>query len=129
MQEGDCDPTPLNLRKLQIPEIRNGDVHAFERGTRFRSSQSDCGDLVADIGHLDIVGNDVVIENLPDPVTLRALAIHQQRIAPVKGIQISLDVSLGIEQKRVYAVAGSEIADIVRDHSIQPADAVAAGKS
>ena len=89
---------------------------------------ADRRNLVADVRHFDVVGNDVVIKELQDLVALRALGIDQQRLAAIEGVEVSLDASLGVEQEGIDAVAGGQVANIVRNHAVQPADAVAAGQ-
>ena len=108
-------------------EIGNGDTGAFENVARFRPGQADRGQFVADVGDLNIVGDDVVIEQLQYFVALCALRIHQQRVAALKGVEVRLNAALRVQHISINAVAGGKIANVVRDHAVQPADAVAAG--
>ncbi len=68
---------PGNLGKLQMCEIGNGDPGAFENIARLGTGQAESGEFVADVGDLDIVGDDVAIEQLQDVVALPAFGIHQ----------------------------------------------------
>ena len=55
------------------------------------------------------------------------LRIHQQRVAALKGVEIRLNAALRVQHKGINAVAGGKIANVIGDHAVQPADAVAAG--
>src|SRR5450756_369776 len=108
-------------------KVGNGDTRAFENRVRFGSGQADCGELVADVGDLHIVGDDEVIEQLQYFASLCVLRIHQQRVAALKGVEVRLNTALRVQHKGIDAVAGGKIANVVGDHTVQPADAVAAG--
>src|ERR1035437_11066823 len=105
----------------------NGDTGAFENRVRFGSGQADCGELSADVADLHIVGNDEVIKQLQYFVSLCGLRIHQQRVAALKGVEVRLNAALRVQHIGIDAVAGGKIAHVVRDHAVQPANAVAAG--
>src|ERR1019366_5374626 len=105
----------------------NGDTGAFENRVRLGSGQAERGQFVADVGDLHIVGNDEVIKQLQYFVSLCALRIHQQRVAALKGVEVRLNTALRVQHKGIDAVAGGKIANVVRNHAVQPADAVAAG--
>src|ERR1039458_7133804 len=94
---------------------------------RLRSGQAERGEFVADVGDLNIVGDDVAIEELQYFVSLSAFRIYQQRVSTLEDVEVGLNAALRVEQERIDAVAGRKIANIVRDHAVQPADAVAAG--
>ena len=68
-----------------------------------------------------------MIEQLQYFFSLPTLRIHQQRVAALEDVKVRLNMALRVQQEGIDAVAGSKVADIVCDHAIQPADAVAAG--
>src|ERR1017187_308887 len=105
----------------------NGDTGAFENRVRFGSGQAERGQFVADVGDLYVVGDDEVIKQLQYFVSLCVLRIHQQRVAALKGVEVRLNAALRVQHKGINAVAGGKIANVVGDHTVQPADAVAAG--
>src|SRR5258708_15082375 len=117
---------PGNVHELQRCEFGNGDTGAFENMARFGSSQSEPGEFIADVGDFNIVGNDVVVEQLQHFFALPAFRIDEERVAPLENVEGRLDAALRIEQKGVDSAAGGKIANVIRRHSVQPADAVAA---
>ena len=49
-------------------------------------------------------------------------------ILPLEDVEVGLNVALCVEHERVDAgVTQGKIANVVRDHAVQPADAVTAG--
>src|SRR5260370_34464343 len=108
-------------------EVGNGNTGAFENRARFRSGQAEGGESSADVGDLHIVGDDEVIKQLQYFVSLPAFRIHQQRVAALEGVEVRLNAALRVQHKSIDAVAGGKIANVVGDHAVQPADAVAAG--
>ena len=126
-QERDGLLLPGDIRKLQVCEIGNGDTGTFENLSRFGTGQPDCGEFIADVGELDIVGDDVVIEQLQYFFLLSAFRIHQQRVSTLENVEVRLNPALRVQQEGIDAVAGSKIANVVCGHAIEPADAVPAG--
>ena len=84
--------------------------------------------LVADVGDLDIVHDDVAVEDGGDGGRLLAIGGHQQIVAAIVGDQFALIASLGVQQKAVNAVIQRQIANVVGDHAVQPAHAVFAAE-
>ncbi len=103
------------------------DSRCAQHELRLRPAQAERGEFVADVGDLNIVGDDVVIEQLQYFVSLPAFRIHQQRVSALEDVEVGLNVSLRVQQESIDAVARGKIANVVRDHAVQPADAVAAG--
>src|SRR5208282_3734661 len=99
---------PLNVRELQVCEIRNGDTGAFENMARLGPGQTERGEFVADVGDLNIIGDDIVIEELQYFVSLPALRIHKQRVATLEDIDVRLNVPLCVQQEGVDAVAAGK---------------------
>src|ERR1035437_7002127 len=108
-------------------KVGNGDTGTFEDSARFGSSQAERGQFVAGVGDLYVVGDDEVIEQLQYFVPLCVLRIHQQRVAALKGVEVRLNAALRVQHIGIDAVAGGKIANVVGDHTVQPADAVAVG--
>src|ERR1039458_1788571 len=75
---------------------------------RLRSGQAERGEFVADVGDLNIVGDDVAIEELQYFVSLSAFRIHQQRVSTLEDVEVGLNAALRVEQERIDAVAGRQ---------------------
>src|ERR1700678_4092481 len=69
-----------------------------------------------------------MIEGGDDFLGLAAVGFYGDGLAPVVGVHIAKDAALRVEQESIDAVAGGEIADVVGDHAVEPAGAVAAGE-
>ncbi len=58
-------------------------------------------------------------------VKLLTASVHDQRIASVVSVQVAQNVSLRIQHKGIYALPLRQVADIIGDHTVQPAHPVA----
>src|SRR5258707_4234868 len=50
--------------------------------------------------------------------------VQKQRIAPLISVQVTLNVSLRIEHESINSVPLGKVANVIRDHTVQPAYAV-----
>ena len=94
-----------------------------------RAGDEDAGALVADVGELDVVHDDEVVEVGHERVQLPAAGFEEDGVRLKKCGEVALDAALGVEHEVVAAVAGREFLDGVGDHAVEPADAVLAGDS
>src|SRR5208337_504938 len=127
-RDRDTDVSPHRVAYLTSLQLLDLNARIRQHVVRFRPSHSNRRQLIADVGYLDIIHDDVTIEDGGDRRRLCAVGGNQQIIAAIVGDQISLNASLRAEQKAVHAVPVSKIANVVRDHPVQPADAVFAGQ-
>ena len=86
------------------------------------------GELVADVGDLDVVHDDEFIEDVFQTLGLPEFGIDKQVIAEVVNVEIALDAALRIQDEVVVAVILWEVANIIGDHAVGPADTVGAGE-
>src|ERR1700730_2918398 len=119
---------PCDFDKLRWPELRHPKSGCLQHFPRLRSRDSDGAPLVADVRYRYVVHDDVLVEDGEDLPYLRLIGVDEQRLSPIVGVQITQNMSLRVEQKSVHAAPRLEITDIVGDHAVQPAHAVAAGK-
>ncbi len=75
-----------------------------------------------------VVHDDVMVESSNDLLDLTAIGFHHQPLASVIDEHIAENAALRVEQESIDAASGGEIANVVRNHAIQPAHAVAAGQ-
>jgi hypothetical protein len=92
----------------------------------FRAGEEEAAALVADVGELDVVHDDEVVEVGEERGDLVAGGFEQDGIFEQEGGEVALDAALGVEDEVVAALAGGEL-DGVGDHAVEPADAVGAG--
>src|SRR5260370_17366162 len=59
---------------------------------------------------------------------LAAITLDNDRVALAVSVHVPKDAALRVEQEGIDAVTGCEVADVVRNHAVQPAHAVAAGE-
>ena len=69
-----------------------------------------------------------MVESGDDLLDLAAIGFHHERLALVIDEHIAENAALRVEQESIHAVSGGEIANVVRNHAVQPAHAVAAGQ-
>ena len=119
---------PRHRLHLQSLHLSNRESGRRQHVARFRPRNSQRRQLLAEIRDLNIVHDDVVVEGRENLLGLPAVGVHRDRLAAIVGIQIAQNVPLRIQQKRIHALAHGQVADIVGDHPIQPAHAVAAGQ-
>ena len=93
-----------------------------------RPLNGDAGEFVADVGDLDVVHDDEFVEDVFQALGLPELGIDEQVVAEVVDIEIALDAALRIQDEVVIAVVLREVAHIVGDHAVSPADTVGAGE-
>ena len=69
-----------------------------------------------------------MVESGQDFLDLAAIRFHDERLARVINVHIAENPALRVQQESIHPVSGGEIANIIRDHAVQPAHAIAAGK-
>src|SRR5436190_1996549 len=77
---------------------------------------------------LNILHEYVTVKNLQDGLNLCTLSANQQRLAAIERIQVSLDLSLRIQNKRINTLPHGQITNVIRDHAIQPPHPVSSGQ-
>jgi len=55
---------------------------------------------------------------------LAVISVDDDRVTAVIGVEIAENVALRVQQESVDASLGGKVTDVVRDHSIEPADTV-----
>src|SRR5271157_3221294 len=124
----EADVAPHRVDNLTWFKLGDCDTSFRQHFLCLRTKHPYCCQLVADVGNLDVIHDDVAIEDGDDGGRLRAVGRDQQIVAAIIGNEVSLNLPLCIEQKAVHAVPMSKIANVVGDHSVQPADAVFTGQ-
>src|SRR5205807_317269 len=123
-QHGQPELLPTDLRQLQGLKLGKVEADAPKRVTGCRAGDSKRGQLLADVGYLDLIHDDVTPKEPQNFFSLRPVGSDQERVATVIGIKVAQNVALWIQHKRVNASADSEITNVVRDHAVEPAHAV-----
>src|SRR5664279_957806 len=127
-REGNPNSAPHSVDHLPEFELRDVQTGSRQNFARLRTCHANRGELVADVGNLDVVHDDVAIEDLSYRRLLLAVGGDQQVVAAVVGDQVSLDAPLGVKDEAVHTAPRRKVADVVRDHAIQPAYAVLSGQ-
>ena len=107
--------------------VRSGDEEsATSRAGGFgRSFRLDFGEVV----ELDVVHDDEAIEQGGEGGEARAIGLEQEGLRVQEGSCVALDAPLGTEDEVVAALARRECLDGIRDHAIEPTDAIFAGNA
>ena len=108
--------------------VGDSDADAAQNRKRLRSLDGDGGQLVADVGDFDIVHDDEFIEDVFQTLGLPEFGVDEQVVAEVVDVEIALDTALRIQDEVVVAVILREVANIIGDHAVGPADTVGAGE-
>src|ERR1022692_792204 len=127
-RDGNPNIAPHCVDHLPRFELRDVQTGRRQYLTRLRAGHANRAQLVADVGDLDIVHDDVPIEDLGDRRRLLAVGGDQQVIAAVVGNQVSLNAPLRAKHEAVHSMPRRQVADVVSDHAIQPAHAVLSGQ-
>ena len=69
-----------------------------------------------------------MIESCEDLLHLAAIGLHRKRLALVVNQHIAEDATLRIQQESIHAPSCGKIANVVRNHAVHPAHAIAASK-
>ncbi len=118
------DLLPGKVDKPQRLEFRDFKPGHTQSLASPRSGDSNCGQLVTDVRHLDVIHDDVLLKNSQDFLDLRLISINQQRLAPVVSVQIAQNMSLRIQRKSIHAMPMRQVTNVIRDHAVQPAHPV-----
>ena len=121
LPDGAADHEGLNV-------VGNGDADAAQDRKRLRSLNGDAGELVADVGDFDVVHDDEFVEDVFQALGLPEFGVDEQVIAEVVNVEIALYAALRIQDEVVVAVILREVANIIGDHAVGPADTVGAGE-
>src|SRR5271163_3151050 len=78
---------------------------------------------------LHVIHNDEVVEMGEESRSLGLIGIQQQRIGGAVDVCVTLNAPLGIEDEVVAASAFGKGQDGVRNHAVEPAQAILAGDS
>ena len=84
-------------------------------------------DLTCEIFNFHLVHDDVAIEDLQNRFQLLRFRFDHDALRPIECVQIGLNFPLWIQEKGINTLTSSQIANIVGDHSVQPAHPVCAG--
>jgi hypothetical protein len=85
--------------------------------------------LCADVRNLYVIHDYVVIEGSKELSHLRLIRVDRQEFAAIICIQVAQNMSLRIQQESIYTMPNSEIANVIRDHPVQPPDPITAGNA
>src|SRR5664279_4808309 len=127
-RDGDANFAPYGVDHLPGFELRDVQTGSRQNFARLRACHANRGELVADVGNLDVVHDDVTIKYLGYRRLLLAVGGDQKVVAAVVGDQVSLDAPLGVKNEAVHTVPRRKVADIVRDHAVQPAHPILSGQ-
>ena len=95
---------------------------AFQNLARARALDGEAGELRGLIFQLDRVGDDVVVQLLPDDFEKLRLAVEQESFCvEPQHARVGQDVPVRVEHERGIAVADFEALDFVADHAVQEA--------
>src|ERR1700756_1580777 len=118
----------LRLKDLQRVRVWDGNPRGGQHLARLRPANAQHSNRIAQVLNLDVVHDDVVVERREYLLNLAAVGVDHDRLTPVIHIKIAQDVSLRIQQKGMHTLPGCQVANVVRYHPVQPANAVAAGE-
>src|SRR5664279_2490030 len=127
-REGNTNIAPYGVDHLPEFELRDVQTGSRQNFARLRACHANRGELVADVGDLDVVHDDVTIKYLGYRRLLLAVGGDQKVVAAVVGDQVSLDAPLSAKDEAVHPVPRRKVADIVRDHAVQPAHSILSGQ-
>ena len=80
---------------------------------------------MVEIRNLYVIHDDVVLESRQHFFQLRLRGIDEQGIAAIERVEIAENMTLRVQEKRIETAAYGQIPDIVGNHAVQPAHAVA----
>src|SRR5580693_2743538 len=69
-----------------------------------------------------------MIESGHDLLALAAISFHYQLVPEVVDIHVPKNAALRIEQESIHTVSRSKVANVVRDHAVQPAHPIFPGE-
>src|SRR5277367_1070706 len=76
---------------------------------------------------LHVIHNDEVVEVSNKASSLRFVGIEEKLLGGAIDIRVALDASLGVEDEVVVAEAFGKRLNGIRDHAVEPAEAVRSG--
>src|SRR5437588_521142 len=63
-----------------------------------------------------------------DLLNLATISLHDESVALVTSVHVAEDAALRVKQESINAMARGKVANVIRDHAVQPARAVGAGE-
>src|SRR5258708_18224437 len=105
----------------------NSEAEVRQHFVRRRPSDSENSDRIAKFLHFYLVHDDVTAK-LGKECGLSPVDIKNQGFAAIEGIKVALNLALWIQDEGVNAAARREVANVVTDHAVQPANAIFSGE-
>ena len=127
IEEGDFKSLPGDGAHRELLERGGVDSQTLEGGGGGGAGAEEAVALGADVLKQHIVHDDEAIEQLDEGGDVRAAGFEQKAVGEGEGVGVALDAALGAEQEVVVALAGLQLLDGIRRHSIEPAHSVVAG--
>src|SRR5690348_10429391 len=115
----------LHIRELQWLQSRKVHASSVQSLLRFGTLKADGGPIFGGL-ELHLVHDDKALQVGIEFFDLAGIGFEHKIVAAIIDIEISQDVALRIKHKCVNAMPSFQVADVVADHAVQPAQAVAA---
>ena len=104
----------------------HGGPDGFQNIFRGWSFQGECRLLFGGVFERDIVSDDELIQMGKNGLGLGGLDVEEQMVTESENRDVGEDAALGAQEKRVAALAGFELLDVVGGHGVEEAFAILA---
>src|SRR6185437_6860309 len=119
------DSLVTNLKRLHSTHVNSG---SRKQLIGFRPCYPNGTDRSSKIAEFHFIHNDEAPQGGQQRLRLIAISFQQQGLAAIKNVQVAQNPSLSVQNKVVSATVEWKVANIVRDHIMQPPHAILAAQ-